>query len=137
MTAQTYTFPSSEPDHAPPTAPDLTATVKSTAKITLNLSGATDTACVTGYRVFRDGYSSLRCPGPRTSTRRSLRPQITATRWWRSMLPGTSRHPSAARAGVNRRRSRQDRTLEAGEPNRGRSEQQPTTYFDQTASPGS
>jgi hypothetical protein len=35
--------------------------------------------------------------------------------------------PSAARVGVSRRRSRQNLTLEAGEPSRGRSEQQPTT----------
>src|SRR5215212_3011450 len=52
---QTYTFASSEPDSTPPTAPSVTATVDSTAKITLNWSGATDNVGVTGYRVFRDG----------------------------------------------------------------------------------
>jgi chitodextrinase len=52
---QTYTFPGPEPDNIPPTAPDLTATVNSTAKITLNWSGTTDNVGVTGYRVFRDG----------------------------------------------------------------------------------
>ena len=52
---QTYTFPSSEPDNTNPTAPTVTATVNSTAKITLNWSGATDNERVTGYRVFRDG----------------------------------------------------------------------------------
>jgi fibronectin type 3 domain-containing protein len=60
---QTYTFPSSEPDNTPPTAPDLAATVNTTAKITLNWSGATDNVGVTGYRVFRNGVQIAELSG--------------------------------------------------------------------------
>jgi fibronectin type 3 domain-containing protein len=60
---QTYTFPGAESDDTPPTAPDLAATVNSTAKITLDWSGATDNVGVTGYRVFRDGVQLAEMSG--------------------------------------------------------------------------
>jgi fibronectin type 3 domain-containing protein len=60
---QTYTFPAAEPDNTPPTAPVLAATVNSTAKITLNWSGATDNVGVTGYRVFRGGVQLAEASG--------------------------------------------------------------------------
>ena len=87
---QTYTFPTSEPDSTPPTAPDLAATVNTTAKITLNWSGATDNVGVTGYRVFRDGVQLAEVSGTTYADTTVLRTRRTATRSSRSTLRATS-----------------------------------------------
>jgi large repetitive protein len=60
---QTYTFPSSEPDNTPQPHRTSRQIVNSTARITLNWSGATDNVGVTGYRVFRDGVQLAEVSG--------------------------------------------------------------------------
>ena len=50
---QTYTFPGSEPDGTPPTAPTVTTNVVSTSTIDVSWTGATDNVGVTGYQIDR------------------------------------------------------------------------------------